>query len=71
MVTYRPGRFYGVVRYQGGLWDGQAFSVPWPLLPDNVEPLTDVGVDEPGSYRRVSYSEIPPLTADYRWEPSE
>ncbi len=71
MVIYRPGRFHGVVRYQGGPWDGQSVSVPWPLPAGNIEPLTDVGVEEPGSYRLVEHTEIPPLTADYRWEPSE
>ena len=73
MVIYRPGLLpeRGVVRYEGGPWHGHASSVPWPLSAGNVEPITDVGYDGLGSYRRISYSETPPLNAVYQWDPSE
>ncbi len=70
MVIYRPGRLpeRGVVRYEGGPFDAIKVSAPWPL-PERIEPLTDVGIPRPGSYRRTSYSEEPGrLTATYVWE---
>lgn len=67
MVTYRPGRLpeRGEQRLEGGRYDGEIMYVAWPPPPEVFFPT------ERGVYRLVEHTEIPPLTADYRWEPSE